>query len=58
MQLLWGQVWWSFGGLFLVDSSEQRRMDINDLEELAWPDWLGAAGFDKEQDEGGSGSGF
>lgn len=46
-----GQAWWSFGGLFLVDSPEQRRMGIKDSKELAWQDWLGAAGFDREQDE-------
>jgi uncharacterized protein len=48
---LGGQAWWSFGGLFLVDSPEQRRMGINDSRELAWQDWLGAAGFDREDDE-------
>ncbi|MBY0148360.1 FAD-binding dehydrogenase [Neobacillus niacini] len=48
---LGGQAWWSFGGLFLVDSPEQRRMGINDSRELAWQDWLGAAGFDREEDE-------
>ncbi|EKN71076.1 putative FAD-binding dehydrogenase [Neobacillus bataviensis LMG 21833] len=46
-----GQAWWSFGGLFLVDSPEQRRMGIKDSKELAWQDWLGTAGFDREQDE-------
>jgi len=46
-----GQAWWSFGGLFLVDSPEQRRMGIKDSRELAWQDWLGAAGFDREDDE-------
>lgn len=46
-----GQAWWSFGGLFLVDSPEQKRMGIKDSKELAWQDWLGAAGFDREQDE-------
>ncbi|KPV41830.1 FAD-binding dehydrogenase [Alicyclobacillus ferrooxydans] len=46
-----GQAWWSFGGLFLVDSPEQRRMGIKDSRELAWQDWLGAAGFDREADE-------
>lgn len=46
-----GQAWWSFGGLFLVDSPEQRRMGIKDSKELAWQDWLGTAGFDKENDE-------
>ncbi|WP_251554448.1 FAD-binding dehydrogenase [Neobacillus muris] len=48
---LGGQAWWSFGGLFLVDSPEQRRMGIKDSKELAWQDWLGAAGFDREEDE-------
>lgn len=46
-----GQAWWSFGGLFLVDSPEQRRMGIKDSKELAWQDWLGAAGYDREDDE-------
>jgi predicted oxidoreductase len=48
---LGGQAWWSFGGLFLVDSPEQRRMGIKDSRELAWQDWLGAAGFDRGDDE-------
>ncbi len=48
---LGGQAWWSFGGLFLVDSPEQRRVGIKDSKELAWQDWLGTAGFDKQDDE-------
>lgn len=48
---LGGQAWWSFGGLFLVDSPEQRRMGIKDSKELAWQDWLGTAGFEREDDE-------
>jgi uncharacterized protein len=48
---LGGQAWWSFGGLFLIDSPEQRRMGIKDSHELAWQDWLGAAGFDRDDDE-------
>ncbi|GGA40781.1 FAD-binding dehydrogenase [Kroppenstedtia guangzhouensis] len=48
---LGGQAWWSFGGLFLVDSPEQRRMGIKDSRDLAWQDWLGTAGFDREDDE-------
>jgi uncharacterized protein len=48
---LGGQAWWSFGGLFLVDSPEQRRLGIKDSYELAWKDWLGTAGFDREDDE-------
>src|SRR5688572_17496585 len=46
-----GQAWWSFGGLFLVDSPEQRRMGVKDSHELAWQDWLGTAGFDRPEDE-------
>lgn len=46
-----GQAWWSFGGLFLVDSPEQRRMGIKYSRELAWQDWLGSAGFDRDKDE-------
>ncbi len=49
-QSLGGQAWWSFGGLFLVDTPEQRRMRIRDSRELAWQDWLGTAGFDREDD--------
>jgi predicted oxidoreductase len=48
---LGGQAWWSFGGLFLVDSPEQRRLRIKDSKALAWQDWLGAAGFDRDEDE-------
>ena len=49
-QSLGGQAFWSLGGLFLVDSPEQRRMGIRDSRELAWEDWLGTAGFDREED--------
>lgn len=48
---LGGQAWWSFGGLFLVNSPEQRRLGIKDSNALAWQDWLGTAGFDREDDE-------
>jgi uncharacterized protein len=47
---LGGQAFWSFGGLFLVDSPEQRRMGVRDSHALAWQDWLGTAGFDREED--------
>jgi predicted oxidoreductase len=47
---LGGQAYWSFGGLFLVDSPEQRRMGVRDSVELAWQDWLGTAGFDRPED--------
>jgi uncharacterized protein len=47
---LGGQAWWSFGGLFLVDTPEQRRMGVTDSLELARQDWFGAAGFDRTED--------
>lgn len=48
---LGGQAFWSFGGLFLVDSPEQRRLGIRDSRELALQDWLGSAGFDRPEDQ-------
>ncbi|QNS05472.1 FAD-binding dehydrogenase [Streptomyces xanthii] len=48
---LGGQAFWSLGGLFLVDSPEQRRMGIKDSYELALADWLGSAGFDRERED-------
>jgi predicted oxidoreductase len=48
---LGGQAHWSFGGLFLVDSPEQRRMGVRDGVDLAWQDWQGTAGFDRLDDE-------
>lgn len=50
---LGGQAWWSFGGLFLVDSPEQRRMGVRDSLDLARQDWDGTAGFDRDEDEWG-----
>jgi uncharacterized protein len=47
---LGGQAFWSLGGLFMVDSPEQRRLRIKDSRELAWQDWLGTAGFDRPDD--------
>ena len=44
---LGGQAFWSFGGLFLVDSPEQRRLGIKDSLDLAWSDWQGTAGWDR-----------
>ena len=49
-QSLGGQAFWSFGGLFLVDSPEQRRLRVRDSYELALQDWMGTAGFDREED--------
>jgi predicted oxidoreductase len=47
---LGGQAWWSLGGLFLVNSPEQRHLGIKDSAELAMADWLGSAGFDRAED--------
>ncbi|HET7565031.1 MAG TPA: FAD-dependent oxidoreductase, partial [Gemmatimonadaceae bacterium] len=49
-QSLGGQAFWSFGGLFLVSSPEQRRLRVRDSYELALQDWMGTAGFDREED--------
>ena len=48
---LGGQAFWSLGGLFLVDSFEQRRMGVKDSRELAWQDWTGSAYFDRGIDD-------
>ncbi|MGC4981674.1 MULTISPECIES: FAD-binding dehydrogenase [unclassified Streptomyces] len=49
-QSIGGQAHWSFGGLFFVDSPEQRRMRIKDTHELALQDWMGTAAFDRPED--------
>jgi len=49
-QSLGGQAFWSLGGLFLVNSPEQRRLGIRDSHELAMQDWMGSAGFDRDED--------
>ncbi|MGA8600932.1 MAG: FAD-binding dehydrogenase [Beijerinckiaceae bacterium] len=49
-QSLGGQAFWSLGGLFLVNTPEQRRLRIRDSYELALQDWLGTAGFDRPED--------
>jgi uncharacterized protein len=48
---LGGQGFWSFGGLFLVDTPEQRRLGVKDSFDLAWRDWQASAGFDRLEDE-------
>jgi uncharacterized protein len=48
---LGGQAWWSFGGLFLVDSPEQRRLRVRDSFDLAWSDWTSSAGFDRPDED-------
>lgn len=50
-QNLGGQAFWSFGGLFLVDTPEQRRLGIRDSRDLALADWLATAGFDRAVDD-------
>jgi len=47
---LGGQAFWSFGGLMLVNSPEQRRLGIRDSRELALQDWFGSAAFDRAED--------
>jgi predicted oxidoreductase len=47
---LGGQAFWSLGGLFFVDSPEQRRMRIRDSRDLALQDWMGSAQFDRDED--------
>ena len=49
-QSLGGQAYWSLGGLFMVDTPEQRRMGIRDSAELAYRDWMGSAQFDRAED--------
>ena len=50
-QSLGGQAFWSFGGLFLIGSPEQKRLRIRDDLELATADWMGSAGFDRPEDQ-------
>ena len=45
-----GQAFWSFGGLFMIDTPQQRRMGIKDSVDLAMQDWHGSAQFDREED--------
>ncbi|MER7736493.1 FAD-binding dehydrogenase [Streptomyces erythrochromogenes] len=48
---LGGQSYWSLGGLFMVDSQEQRLCGIKDSLELARQDWYGTAGWDRGVDD-------
>ena len=50
-QTMGGQAFWSLGGLFMVDTPEQRRMGIKDSRDLALKDWMGSAQFDRLEDE-------
>ncbi len=49
-QSLGGQAWWSLGGLFMVDTPEQRRLGLKDSRDLAAADWFGSAQFDRPED--------
>jgi predicted oxidoreductase len=49
-QNLGAQAFWSFGGLFFVDSPEQRRLGIRDSRTLAERDWMATAAFDRPED--------
>jgi uncharacterized protein len=49
-QSLGGQAFWSFGGVFLVNTPEQRRLGIRDSYALALDDWMGTAAFDRDED--------
>ncbi|KAF0968209.1 MULTISPECIES: FAD-binding dehydrogenase [Gordonia] len=48
---LGGQAFWSLGGLFMVDTPEQRRLGISDSADLALQDWMGSAGFDRDDED-------
>ncbi len=48
---LGGQAFWSLGGLFFIDSVEQRAAGIKDSLELARADWFSNAGFDRGVDD-------
>lgn len=43
---LGGQAIWSLGGVFLVDTPEQRRLGVRDSIDLALADWTASAEFD------------
>ena len=47
---LGGQAFWSLGGLFMVNTPEQRLMGVHDSLDLALQDWFGSANFDRPQD--------
>lgn len=47
---LGGQAFWSLGGLFLVNSPEQRRFGVRDSLDQAMGDWMRTAGFDRDVD--------
>src|SRR3954454_4843232 len=48
---LGAQAFWSLGGLFLVDSPEQRRLGIKDSLAIDRSHWLGWAGFDRNRED-------
>lgn len=48
---LGGQAFWSLGGIFCVDSKDQRKFGVKDSRELAMKDWMNSAGFDREKED-------
>ncbi|MEJ5919909.1 MULTISPECIES: FAD-binding dehydrogenase [unclassified Corynebacterium] len=48
---LGGQAFWSLGGIFLIDSPEQRRLGVKDNLDLATRDWFNSAQFERSEDE-------
>jgi predicted oxidoreductase len=48
---LGGQAFWSLGGIFLVDTPQQRWMGVKDTIELARKDWFNSAKFDRLDDQ-------
>ncbi|MEM7318249.1 MAG: FAD-binding dehydrogenase [Pseudomonadota bacterium] len=50
-RFLGGQAFWSLGGLFMVNTPEQRRMGSRDSHALALQDWFGSAQFDRPEDD-------
>src|SRR3989442_14107479 len=57
---LGGQAYWAFGGIFLVNSPEQRRLGVRDTHERALRDWMATAGVasGEKQKAGKRGGGF
>lgn len=50
-QNLGGQAFWSLGGIFCVNSAEQRRWGIKDSREQALSDWMNSARFDRDRED-------
>ncbi|ORY60752.1 FAD binding domain-containing protein [Pseudomassariella vexata] len=48
---LGGQAFWSLGGIFCVNSADQRKFGIMDSREQAMSDWMNSARFDRDRDD-------